>query len=604
MRILAIALALVGAAACAHHDGGGNGDGGIQGLASLAVTPADQTLTVTPNVPATSTYTVTGTFSDGHTEDVTAQVTLTVANPDVGAFSAALFTSSSQHGGASQIVATSGTITGSTTVTVMFTASETDPSSTGLPANPQTLFGGSADAARDPSLVYPNNGVLVPPNLGKLEFHFVPGAANTVFDLTFANSVTQVDVYLGCPTPMGSGCIYQPDDTVWAWLSQTNRGGDPVTWSIRGTDSTGTAVGASGSASVQFAPDDTTGGIYYWTTTTEAIMRYDFAGTQGSATEYVGTELENTCIGCHALSHDGTKLVAEVNGQNDGRTALVNVATKTVMNDFGQTPLSTFETWNPDGTLYAGVYADTNATNYNLMLLSGSDSTLVQTIDVGGTAAHPTDHPDWSPDGTRIAFVRVGTAGTLQRMWNGSIYQVTGNGSAWGTPSLLVPATNGLENDYYPAYAPDNRLVVFDRATCTSGSATGVECYADTSPSATLMAVDSITPGAPVVLANANAPGIADGATTQLTNSFPKWNPFVFAKNNAGGHLGWITFSSKRQYGLRSPPSGGGLLWMAAVDLDAPDGSDPSFTAFALPFQDITTSNHIAQWTMQVVQVQ
>ena len=25
-------------------------------------------------------------------------------------------------------------------------------------------------------------------------------------------------------------------------------------------------------------------------------------------------------------------------------------------------------------------------------------------------------------------------------------------------------------------------------------------------------------------------------------------------------------------------------------------GSDPSFTAFCLPFQDITTSNHIAQW--------
>jgi hypothetical protein len=40
---------------------------------------------------------------------------------------------------------------------------------------------------------------------------------------------------------------------------------------------------------------------------------------------------------------------------------------------------------------------------------------------------------------------------------------------------------------------------------------------------------------------------------------------------------------------------------MAAIDLDAPAGTDPSFAAFALPFQDITTSNHIAQWTTQVV---
>jgi hypothetical protein len=40
---------------------------------------------------------------------------------------------------------------------------------------------------------------------------------------------------------------------------------------------------------------------------------------------------------------------------------------------------------------------------------------------------------------------------------------------------------------------------------------------------------------------------------------------------------------------------------MAAIDLDAPPGTDPSFAAFALPFQDITTSNHIAQWTTEVV---
>jgi len=26
-------------------------------------------------------------------------------------------------------------------------------------------------------------------------------------------------------------------------------------------------------------------------------------------------------------------------------------------------------------------------------------------------------------------------------------------------------------------------------------------------------------------------------------------------------------------------------------------GGDPSFAAFCLPFQDVATSNHIAQWT-------
>jgi hypothetical protein len=99
----------------------------------------------------------------------------------------------------------------------------------------------------------------------------------------------------------------------------------------------------------------------------------------------------------------------------------------------------------------------------------------------------------------------------------------------------------------------------------------------------------------------ANGPGVADGATTLLTNSFPKWNPFVFKATSSGGRVAWVTFSSTRKYGLRSPPGNGTLLWMAAVDLDAPAGTDPSFVAFALPFQDITTSNHIAQWTTEVV---
>ena len=41
---------------------------------------------------------------------------------------------------------------------------------------------------------------------------------------------------------------------------------------------------------------------------------------------------------------------------------------------------------------------------------------------------------------------------------------------------------------------------------------------------------------------------------------------------------------------------------MAAIDPDKiADGEDGSFAAFALPFQDITTSNHIAQWTTKVV---
>jgi hypothetical protein len=577
----------------------------MEDLASIEVMPADQTLVIAQGVPATSAYQVIGTFQDGHTEDVTADATLALADTGLGAFEQADFKSATDHGGITMVNATVGTLTGATGLTLVFQQAWTDPGSTGLPANPGSLFGGSDDPTRAPSLVYPNNGVLVPPNLGRLEFHFMPGTANTVFDLSFTNSVTKIDVYLACTTPLNGGCVYMPDPQLWSWLENTNRGADPVTWSIRGTDSTGTSVGTSGSMTVSFALRDVTGGIYYWTTTTESIMRYDFASaTQVAAVKYAGTELEGTCIGCHALSHDGTKLVAEVNGQNDGRTALVDVATKTVMNAFGSTPKSMFESWSPDGSQYVGVYGDSGATDYNLMLFSGTDASMMSSIDVGGTATNPTDHPDWSADGQRIAFVRVGIAGTMQRMWNGSIYQVANSGGVWGPPQQLVAAASNLENNYYPAFAPDGRLLIYDHSQCTSGSTKGTECEADTNATATLMAIDSTAPGTPVALTNANMPGVADGTNTALTNSFPKWNPFVFDKDATGGHVAWITFSSKRNFGLRTPPGSGTLLWMAAIDLDAPAGTDPSSVAFALPFQDYTTSNHIAQWTTQIVVVQ
>src|SRR5262249_45221886 len=109
--------------------------------------------------------------------------------------------------------------------------------------------------------------------------------------------------------------------------------------------------------------------------------------------------------------------------------------------------------------------------------------------------------------------------------------------------------------------------------------------------------------GGKIDLAKTNAPGIEDMGATDLSNTFPKWAPFVDARKADGsGHLMWLTFSSRRQYGLRTIQGTNLLIWMVAIDPDAIlRGEDGSYPAFALPFQDLTTSNHIAQWTARVV---
>jgi hypothetical protein len=467
--------------------------------------------------------------------------------------------------------------------------------------------------------VYPNDGVLVPPNLRLLEIHFKPGpAANTLFEISFHNDLTDIAVYTRCLVPLNGGCIYTPDATVWQWIAETNRGGDSVTARVRATDDAGTGVGTSADLSVAFSLENVRGGIYYWkagATGATGIMRYDFGNVAQLAAEpFVGPEQAGgKCVGCHALSRDGTKMVAAAGGWDVEDSLLVDVGTAKRV----ATPAkAAFASWNPTGTAYVGVFSYAGAATYDLMLFDGASGALTGTIDVGATATQATSHPDWSADGKNIAFVRAtapDTSGVNNQRFFGGAIQLVGDqgGGTFGAPVTVVPAAAG-KNRYYPSFAPDSKLLAFNESTCPSGS-THKDCNADSDPSAKIFVVPPQAGATPIALAHANAAGKTD-VTAALTNSWPKWAPFEFQRTaTAGTRLVWLTFSSSRNYGLRRAPAGtvsteaasGTLLWMVAIDPDkAAAGEDPSYAAFCLPFQDVTSSNHIAQWTEEVVVLQ
>jgi hypothetical protein len=119
-------------------------------------------------------------------------------------------------------------------------------------------------------------------------------------------------------------------------------------------------------------------------------------------------------------------------------------------------------------------------------------------------------------------------------------------------------------------------------------------------------------------------------------------SPFV--QMDRGHRIVWVTFSSTRDYGLRvqnqdphgvacyppeSPENTSGShscplvptscacvaagcadfcvspqIWMAAISLDATGGisagTDTSWPAFWLPFQDYSAHNHVAQWAVSI----
>jgi len=171
-----------------------------------------------------------------------------------------------------------------------------------------------------------------------------------------------------------------------------------------------------------------------------------------------------------------------------------------------------------------------------------------------------------------------------------SIESLHFNGAGWDTPTTLVPFSGA--NNYYPAYAPTGDWVVFNRSPSNADSFANAAPDADagTKPDGQLYVVPA-TGGSVVALAAANGPGNCQ---------WPKWAPVLH--DYYAGKLMWLTFSSDRAYGLRLATGQQTQLWMIGFDPDkAAAGKDPSFTAFWLPFQDLSSGNHIAQWTTTVV---
>jgi hypothetical protein len=612
---------------------GGSSPGGthpIPGLTSLSITPASATLSVTSGGPAKSQqYKVTGVVN-GATEDLTTQVGYSLNRSGVVSISASgLAATVGSSGGVVVITATAGSVSATATLTVdyAFSGADPGPAGKGVPSNASTLFTTTTnDMSRAPQLVYPNDNVLFPPNVTGVEIHFMPGANNTLFEVSFQGPVSTINAFIRCTTPSGiTGCIYLPDPTLWSAVAFSNAGQGKVTLTVRGTDDSGSSVGDSAAFHLTFSHDPIEGALYYWTTSGQsAIMRWDFGGSTTTAVSYLtpANTDGSTCVGCHALAPDGSKLVASAGGQGDGRLLLWDVANNKALQPFPLAQRSQFESWNAAGTQFVGMYGDNagpsgsapKAGPVNLMIFDGTMGTVASTIDLGGLRA---DHPDWSkntsgPDTIAFTSVDAVAATTDQRPATGGIDFIQETGGVWGMPQMLVPSQLG-KNRYYPAIAPDGNLLVYDESTCTSGTPTAgqpadASCDADTDLTATIFFTSLTGTTAPIPLTNANSPGVADMGATALTNSFPKWAPFIEQLDEQSQIL-WLTFSSTRQYGLRPPPptadsrqtNNGTLIWMVGVQ-PAIGGGDPSFTAFCLPFQDITTSNHIAQWTKEFIQ--
>jgi hypothetical protein len=577
-------------------DSGGTdaSDGAVPATYSLVITPKDTTVML-PSGSATAQLpyyaSLVSSVAYDPPIDVTASTNFTIDDATIGTFTGKVLT----YGkiGNTAVRATYSTYTASTYLTV------TGPQTviaTGAPADAATKFGGAVDAAASPTIVYPADGVILPPNMSVFEFQFTPGGSNNLFEMTFKGTNLDLKVYFGCTTisgAVGTGCGYSPDATVWKYLAEGGRGQAPVTYTLRGVNTATGKVSNPATRTLSFGLENIVGGLYYWNAGAGTTMRYEFGVSGASAEKWMNVIKAGgtTCVGCHAISHRGHRIALGLDIPGAGGWKVFDVATRTqVFKGPGQ---ASFFAFAPD--------------EKQIITSTGSALTLRDMASGAAitgklpTSANSGSMPDWSLDGQHVVFAKVsglgggGPTGTT----NAVIQRLDWNGTAFTDGGQLASVG---KNSFYPAFSPGSDFVIFNSSPSDHNSydAWDAEMYAV-----------KTTGGTPIRLAKSIAPG---------AQSWPK--PYVEEQRyRNGGKLVWVTFSSRRTYGLRinpspgaptidpssgkeNPPPGTAQIWMTAIDpAKIAAGQDGSYPSFWFPFQDITSGNHIGQWVKKVERV-
>jgi hypothetical protein len=495
--------------------------------------------------------------------------------------------------------------------------------------------------------VYPLDGFLLPPNMNVLEVQFVPPAGATLFEVDFENAVTNVKVETMCNpvTPVrggaSPGCGLTLPQAAWNDIANTNRDGDPVKVTVRATANSMCVSTSTANISINFAKEDLAGGIYYWQAATYGgiggktggIYSHDFGTFDPTPTPFYTSGATGTCVGCHYLSRDGERISLAFDDPDgddefgDEHTSTLDVASRTVLGGKNVSP--GFQTWTHDHSkMIASTFKSMNKT---LAVFDSNGATLLSSLAL----PMPGTQPDLSKDDTTLLFV-VPLAGPAacgmapfsmqgdHHFVGGSLWSATFDASANAISNAKQILQASGRNYYYPNLSPNQTFVVLNDAPQPGNTATANnDAFYNRSARVKLIHYPPAAGATPIDLPALN---VADG----LTNSWPRWSPFVQTYKNH--QILWVTFSSNRDYGLHLvnkgfdncyPPEGPmcnqpqplskmGVgyescaqpqIWMAAVIVD-PDTSldtkDRSFPAFWLPFQDVTSHNHSAQWVEKV----
>ena len=487
----------------------------------------------------------------------------------------------------------------------------------GAPANAATLFKGTGTAA-GPCISEPEPGTLLPNNWLRPRVRFTaPGA--TLFELTFHS-----------PKQANDMVVYTTSDN-WImdkgiWLALALHVVDAkIDVSVRSLGSSGPS--AASTTSFVIAPVPAGGKMVYW-----ALRGFD--ATNPANTELFGfgvgdehvvsvlkvPQIQQTtsgasvsCIGCHTATPDGAfvgftgnypwgNALASVEAGATGEmpTFLGNAGVDMLTQDWHGILSFSAKRWAPGD--HVGVTSlstqpvDPRANLIWMELDSGTSGIIARNGDPAGAAA-----PSFSHDGSQIVYTST-DANQDGRLGVGTadLFSVPYHDRMGGTAQPIKGAADPNFAEYYPALAPDDRLVAFNRLPQSDASFTPTGNPYDGgmyfNPAAEIWVVPSA--GGTATRLKANDPPACTPPVRPNTrvypdkagwdNSWAKWSPQIGVSGERTYY--WLIFSSYR-YDI-SPPRG--QLYMTAV-VTSELGIE-TFPAVYLWNQDLTTSNHTPAW--------
>lgn len=567
MRLTLQSLFVLGLVGCAHHTGDDMPGDDMPGNAQLVVTIDSAQLGWIDGVAETSPVHAFRIAADGTRTEVTDQASFSVSPAQLGSIASATLAPSGQLAGPGQVTAQLDSLFAAGDFTVRVTETLPGTADASVPA----LFGSATlDPAAGPiQIAYPPASALVPPNLGDMDVHW-RDTTKDVYEVQLASKFVTLREYVN---KLGNATWLTVASDRWTQLSQGTGGAD-LEVRVRGISTTAPATFAEGKETVRIAAEDVKGGVYYWNTSRAAIMRFDMTMPTVAPEQFYPQVGQTGCVGCHAVSRDGTVVAYRQEGDNMNYGNSLDVATLT-----RQLPVNT-QRWN-----FAAIHPD------NSEMFTTTDTGLYRT-DLATHATTPLytttriSHPDVAASGDQIVATQV-TGGS--EVWTSSgkivVFDYDKVAKTVGAPRTLSAPT-GTAFQYYPSFSPDNAWVLYNQAT-------GGNSY--NNAGAELWVAKADGSAAPIRLTEAEVAGSYD--------SWPKWTPFVTTEGSEP--VIWFTVASQRPFGVRSVGAQKPQLWLAPFYPErAAQGLPASGPALRLSFQSLTEGNHIAQWTQAIVEIQ